>query len=281
MGNLLRSDFERYQSVFPILNNEILRAFIRFIVWLTALAFIETGANRWRVPFTIVWIAAFLLVYASQLLPARLRSITSDLRLNSIGRHAPAVIWLCILSAILSPIVRHSLEKLCVGHGAGPATGPTGFDHSAPMTFANFGLAALYTATYPLLEEFFARGWLLSGFESRLGRNLAVIVTSAIFAILHITFYPSALFAHFAFGVFVAYAVLLTNSIWTGVAIHYAWNLSLKLVDLRLGGFSTADRLAQVVTSCSIGLATLLGGAAVAGFVLESVRRRNIRSSGT
>ncbi len=75
----------------------------------------------------------------------------------------------------------------------------------------------------PLLEEFAFRGWMQRPMERRFGAPAAIGVTSVLFALAHLE--PGGIAIRVAGGIALGYAVWATRSIWTGVALHMAWNL--------------------------------------------------------
>ncbi len=68
--------------------------------------------------------------------------------------------------------------------------------------------------------------------RQRFSHHTAIIVTSAVFSLVHLTAAPGLLFQRFVFGVVLGYAVVFTNSIWTAVGMHYMWNLCLGYFQL-------------------------------------------------
>lgn len=74
----------------------------------------------------------------------------------------------------------------------------------------------------PLVEEFAVRGAVMQPLR-RYGDRFAIIASALIFAILH----GNLVQAPFAFiaGLGIGYAVCITNSLWTGVLIHFCNNL--------------------------------------------------------
>jgi membrane protease YdiL (CAAX protease family) len=80
----------------------------------------------------------------------------------------------------------------------------------------------LTVAVAPLLEEFGFRGWIQRPVEQRLGAQPAIAVSALLFAIAH--FQPDYLPVRLAGGLVLGHAVYATRSVWTGVALHLAWN---------------------------------------------------------
>jgi membrane protease YdiL (CAAX protease family) len=80
----------------------------------------------------------------------------------------------------------------------------------------------LAVAVAPLLEEFGFRGWIQRPMERRLGAQAAIAGSALLFAIAH--FQADYLPVRLAGGLVLGSAVYATRSIWTGVALHVAWN---------------------------------------------------------
>ena len=70
----------------------------------------------------------------------------------------------------------------------------------------------------PFTEEFFFRGFALSGLLQRYGRVGALMLSSALFALAHLN--PALLVPTFILGVALGWAYLMTASIWPCVFAH-------------------------------------------------------------
>jgi membrane protease YdiL (CAAX protease family) len=93
------------------------------------------------------------------------------------------------------------------------------------------GLIAVFV-TFVLVafsEEVFARGWVFQMLERGRGTRVAVIGSSAIFALLH-AFNPgfglTALLGLFLAGLLFAQAYIVTRQLWLPIALHLSWNFS-------------------------------------------------------
>jgi membrane protease YdiL (CAAX protease family) len=95
-------------------------------------------------------------------------------------------------------------------------------DAGAPLALSAF-LSFLRVATYPLVEEFTFRGWLLAPLRKKWGTHIAVIATSLVFALIHVS--PLFLVRNFIFGILYGYAVVMTGSLWSSVAMHFTFNM--------------------------------------------------------
>ena len=74
----------------------------------------------------------------------------------------------------------------------------------------------------PLVEETFFRGFLFQGFRERYGWQIAMLLSSAIFAIAHLDLV--ALIPTFVLGNVLAYVYHRSNSIWPGAILHFLVN---------------------------------------------------------
>lgn len=94
---------------------------------------------------------------------------------------------------------------------------------STPSSIVGRLIYIIATAVVPaLVEELAMRGAVMQPLR-KFGDGFAIVISSIVFAILH----GNLVQAPFAFiaGLAIGYAVCLTNSIWTGVMIHFANNL--------------------------------------------------------
>lgn len=86
-----------------------------------------------------------------------------------------------------------------------------------------FMLVAFVIAVTPAIcEEFFFRGLILSNFEKQMNPTKAVFMTGFIFAIFH--FHPFNLLPLILLGFFLSYTVYYSNSILTGIVVHFINN---------------------------------------------------------
>ena len=78
----------------------------------------------------------------------------------------------------------------------------------------------------PLMEEFIFRGFLLSAMaRSKIGFAGAGLVTSALWASIHVSYPWYALSTIFVVGLFLSWAIWKTGSLWTCVLAHGLYNL--------------------------------------------------------
>ena len=78
----------------------------------------------------------------------------------------------------------------------------------------------------PVVEEVVFRGFLLKGFaNSFMGVHAAVLLTSALWAVIHMQYEIAYLIAIFVIGVVFAYARIQTNSLFIPMIMHSLMNL--------------------------------------------------------
>lgn len=110
------------------------------------------------------------------------------------------------------------------------------------------------------LEELLARGYWLQNLADGLNLFWAVLLSSAIFSVLHLL-NPGAsvnsVIGIFLAGLFFAYAYLVTRRLWLPISLHFGWNFFLGPVfGLPVSGIETPSLL---VTS-SMGPQWITGG---------------------
>ncbi len=89
---------------------------------------------------------------------------------------------------------------------------------SALDVFLNFVCAAV---SAPLIEEFIFRGVILQPLR-RCGEHFAVFVSALLFGLAHGS--PSGFVFSFVAGLAMGYAVVISGSLWVGIAIHFCNN---------------------------------------------------------
>jgi membrane protease YdiL (CAAX protease family) len=117
-----------------------------------------------------------------------------------------------------------------------------------------------------LCEELVMRGVLLPSLATRLAPAAAVTLTAAAFALIH--FDPIRLLFTFVLGWVLGALRLRTGSLWPPVTVHLTLNTLTFLIA------PLVDDPSQAYTpQPALGLACLLGGAAVAWPLLQALRR--------
>ena len=76
-------------------------------------------------------------------------------------------------------------------------------------------------------EELLSRGYWLQNLSEGLNRSLGVLLSSAVFALVHVL-NPNlswlAFVGLFLSGLFLAYGYLRTNQLWLPIGLHLGWN---------------------------------------------------------
>lgn len=104
-------------------------------------------------------------------------------------------------------------------------------------------MTTVVTLMTGLIEEFAFRGLLLTSLR-KYGDTFAVIVSSALFGLLHRN--PVSVFSAFLLGIVMGYAVIISKSMWTSVIIHTLNNL--QAIAFSITSFSTALIFSMIVT---------------------------------
>jgi membrane protease YdiL (CAAX protease family) len=91
-----------------------------------------------------------------------------------------------------------------------------------PAGWVVFSALALAVWT-PIAEEVFFRGFVLQGLANRWGFAPALVLSSAVFAALHLA--PALLLPVFVTGLLLGFLYLRTGSLWPCIAVHAAQNL--------------------------------------------------------
>jgi membrane protease YdiL (CAAX protease family) len=74
----------------------------------------------------------------------------------------------------------------------------------------------------PVAEEVFFRGFIYAGLRARWGVGWALAVTSAVFALVHLT--PGVFPPLFLMGLLLAYLYERSDSLWPSILLHAAIN---------------------------------------------------------
>jgi membrane protease YdiL (CAAX protease family) len=91
-----------------------------------------------------------------------------------------------------------------------------------------FGLLLVAAVLPGLCEELLFRGFILRGLTASLGARTGVILSSLLFALLHMS--PWRFLPQFALGVALAVLTLRTGSVWPAVFVHFAHNATVLLI---------------------------------------------------
>lgn len=133
-----------------------------------------------------------------------------------------------------------------------------------------FILVAFVIAVTPAIcEEFFFRGLVMKNFERVMNPGKAVFMTGFIFAIFH--FHPFNLLPLMLLGFFLSYAVYYSNSILTGIIIHFVNNFLTAFLVFKYGKEGFEDSQGSVADNYGlllIGLVSFI----VFLFILKAIK---------
>ncbi len=149
-------------------------------------------------------------------------------------------------------------------------------DFSTPEGIGGRLLYVVWVAVVPALVEEFAMRSVVMQPLRRYGDWFAIIASSLVFAILH----GNLVQAPFAFvaGVGIGYAVCITNSVWTGILIHFCNNLYSVLIDFLLADVTDESKLNLI---WNISQTTLYAVCVIGTLVFLIVKRRKKLSKPT
>jgi uncharacterized protein len=91
----------------------------------------------------------------------------------------------------------------------------------------------IIAVTPAICEEFLFRGLIFKNFEKSIPTGKAIFMTGLIFAIFH--FHPFNLIPLILLGYYLTYTVYYSNSIWTGVLVHFINNFISAYLVFRYG----------------------------------------------
>lgn len=144
-------------------------------------------------------------------------------------------------------------------------------EYSVPGDLGGRLVYVISVAVVPaLVEEFAIRGAVLQPLR-RYGDRFAILASALVFAVLHgnLIQAPFALIA----GVGIGYAVCITNSIWTGILIHFCNNFYAVATEFMIADITDEKTLNIVyyATMAALYAVTIAGSAA---FVVLKKKRR-------
>ncbi|AXQ78480.1 CPBP family intramembrane metalloprotease [Streptococcus chenjunshii] len=155
---------------------------------------------------------SFSLIFAKLLAHYCFRSTLNDFRIRLT---VPKIRWL-IIGFLLPVFVLGSLYLL---------------GGKLSLNSLSWGTLAMGSLAAPIVEEIFFRGFLMTLFEIKYSRTIAVLVPSLIFALLHLLngsldflMTGQLIIAGLSFSALLSYSVYETNSITDSVLIHAFWN---------------------------------------------------------
>ena len=124
------------------------------------------------------------------------------------------------------------------------AVGPIGAAFGSPPALASIALLLVCFAVQSSVEELLFRGWMLSAIAIKFGVVMAVVISSAIFTLLHYDPGASWIFVAnvFLFGVFACCWSLRTGNIWSVMGWHAGWNWTFATgFELRVTGLDAHE----------------------------------------
>lgn len=144
-------------------------------------------------------------------------------------------------------------------------------EYSPPSDFAGRIIYAVSVAVVPaLVEEFAVRGVVLQSLR-RYGDRFAIIASALLFAVMHgnLIQAPFALIA----GVGIGYAVCITNSIRTGILIHFCNNLYSVIVEFLVADIQDENTLNTVYLALTVTLYAVSILGSVVFFLMKKQRK--------
>lgn len=144
-------------------------------------------------------------------------------------------------------------------------------EYNPPSDFAGRIIYTISIAVIPaLVEEFAVRGVILQPLR-KYGDKFAILASALLFAVMHgnLIQAPFALIA----GIGIGYAVCITNSIWTGILIHFCNNLYSVVIEFLVADIADPAKLNTVYTIISVVLCAVSIIGSVAFFVIKGKRK--------
>lgn len=137
-----------------------------------------------------------------------------------------------LLAILIAPIGVMACDKLSTWwlmliEALGGSISPP--DYPGSNTLPELGVALILTALLPAIcEETLFRGGMMGAWERR-GTKQALVITSVLFALLHgsVQGLPVQLIMGFVLG----YIVLLSDSLYVGIAYHFVHNATILILD--------------------------------------------------
>lgn len=144
-------------------------------------------------------------------------------------------------------------------------------EYSVPEDFAGRLVYVLAVAAVPaLVEEFAIRCTVLQPLR-RYGDKFAILASAVVFAVLHgnLVQAPFALIA----GIGIGYAVCITNSVWTGILIHFCNNFYAVMTEFMIADIADEKTL-NIVYYALMAVLTVVSIAGSVWFVILRGKRR-------
>ncbi len=144
-------------------------------------------------------------------------------------------------------------------------------EYTPPSDFGGRIIYILSIAVVPaLVEEFAVRGVILQPLR-KYGDRFAILASALIFAVMHgnLIQAPFALIA----GIGIGYAVCITNSIWTGILIHFCNNLYSVIIEFLVADIADETKVNSIYITATVVLYAVSIIGSVAFIALKNKRK--------
>ncbi len=131
---------------------------------------------------------------------------------------AVLLVLVCFAACLSANYIASFVEAVLSSVGIEEYEPPVSESASAADVLLSFVCSAV---SAPLIEEFVFRGVIMQPLR-RYGEHFAVFASAVIFGLAHSS--PTGFVFAFVAGVVIGYAVILSNSLWVGIAIHFCNN---------------------------------------------------------
>ncbi len=109
-------------------------------------------------------------------------------------------------------------------------------------------IAFLFFVIAGATEELIFRGFPLQAFRHNLGGATAIVITSLLFGLAHVSNKNASALSTIntiLAGIWLGLACLMTRSLWLATALHWSWNFAMVFIfGLPVSGFTTLGQLA-------------------------------------
>lgn len=171
--------------------------------------------------------------------------------------------FICLVGNFVTSIFVNAMDSAGIGLSTP--------EYAVPEDLSGRLIYVISVAVVPaLVEEFAIRGAVLQPLR-RYGDKFAILASALVFAVLHgnLVQAPFALIA----GVGIGYAVCITNSIWTGILIHFCNNFYAVMTEFMIADITDEETLNIVyyATMAALYIITVAGSAL---FVVLKKKRR-------
>lgn len=183
------------------------------------LAGVLAGLWHKRVSSFVVLFLGQMAVYAFMLILLELAR--KDFPALPLRRFKAAWVGKGYALALLSVFVVNVLTSMISGSSAQSDNPILGEFDGAPL-IQYIGLGLLVVVIGPFFEELMFRGWIYGGLAKRWGHTAAMVISAALFAVIHGD--APALPALFVLGLIFAWVYRRSGSLWASILVHAMWN---------------------------------------------------------